>query len=69
MMTIAMFTFVLQNFCGVKDNRITKQEKIECIEFMVNCAIIDDGKTANKLVDLCKERWALNHNSLTRGEK
>lgn len=67
-MTISMLTFVLANFCGIKDIHITKQEKIDCIEYMANCSVAEDGKTTNKLLNICKETWAEKHNNLTRGE-
>lgn len=66
-MTIATLTFVLANFCGIKDINLPKQEKLDCIEYMVNCAIVEDGRTMNKLVNMCKEEWADKHNNLTRG--
>lgn len=56
-MTIEMLTFVIAAFCGFKDPNITKTQKLECLEFFTNCAILQDGKTTNIVVDSCKERW------------
>lgn len=57
-MTIEMLTFVIAAFCGFKDPNITKTQKLDCSEFMINCSILQDGKTTNILVDECKTRWA-----------
>jgi hypothetical protein len=57
MMTIQMLTFVIATFCQFKNPALTKDQKMDCAEFMANCAIVQDGKTSNILVDDCKEKW------------
>lgn len=56
-MTIAMLTFVIANFCQIDNKNIDKEQRIECINFMSNCTVIQDGKTTEKMVNFCKERW------------
>lgn len=56
-MTIQMLTFVIMSFCQFKDPKISQDKKMLCAEFFVNCAIVQDGQTSNKLVDECKEKW------------
>lgn len=57
-MTIAMLTAIIASFCGMKDSHITKTEKMECIDFMSNCAVIEDGITTSEQVNKCEENWA-----------
>lgn len=57
MMSIATLTFVIGAFCGINDPKLTKGYKLDCMEYMVNCAIVKDGQTSKKLVDKCRENW------------
>jgi hypothetical protein len=57
MMTMQMLTFVIATFCEFKNPQVPRDYKEACMEHMVNCAIVEDGKTSNELVDKCRERW------------
>lgn len=52
-----MLVIVIAAFCGFSDSRISRNYKEICLEKAVNCAIIKDGSTTNKLVDKCKGDW------------
>lgn len=52
-----MLTFVIAAFCGIKDPNVSREKKEDCINYMSNCAIIQDGKTTEKRVTYCKEKW------------
>lgn len=56
-MTIQMLTFVIASFCEFKNPKVPQDYKEACMHYMVNCSIVEDGKTSNKLVDQCKEKW------------
>jgi hypothetical protein len=56
-MTPDMLAFVIAAFCGFTDPKITKTAKLECSDYLVNCSVLQDGRTTNKQVDACKERW------------
>lgn len=58
MITISMLPFIISSFCHFSSPGISKETKIVCMEFMVNCAIVKDGQTSSKLVDACKEKWS-----------
>lgn len=57
MLSIPELIFILNAFCGIKDPKISHADKVHCIDFMSNCTIIEDGKTTNKQVDSCREKW------------
>lgn len=59
MMTMSMLTFVIANFCQFKDPKVPLSYKDDCLHYMANCSIIEDGKTTNKKVDECKNLWIL----------
>lgn len=56
--TADMLVFIISAFCGFKDPKISRDQKEDCAEMMVNCAIIHDGYSTNQVVDQCKEQWA-----------
>lgn len=39
----ALFVLILK-LCDSKNNKISFEQKTECVEHYVNCAIYDDGK-------------------------
>lgn len=56
-MTISMLEFAIAAFCGIKDPKINKEYKVECVTYIANCAIVEDGKTTEKLFEKCREEW------------
>ena len=56
MITLVTLTFIISNFCGIKDSKISEKSKLDCMDYMVNCAI-QDGQSTNKLVDHCREQY------------
>jgi hypothetical protein len=58
MITLATLTFIISNFCGLKDPKISEAAKLDCMDFMINCSIRDaSGQTTNKVVDQCRENY------------
>lgn len=56
-MEITMLVFIISNFCAFKDVTVSQDYKHRCMESMVNCSVIQDGKTTSKQVEYCKELW------------
>lgn len=54
-MELLMVTIV--SFCGFKLKVLTVAQKEACMEHMVNCAIVQDGKTSRELIEKCKVKW------------
>lgn len=46
------------SFCQFKNANITTDNKEKCMEKIVNCAIIQDGKTTPQLIEKCKQKYA-----------
>ncbi len=57
MLSMEQLFFILISFCGVKDPKISHADKVHCIDYMSNCSVVKDGKTTNKQVDSCREKW------------
>lgn len=56
--TADMLVFIISTFCGIKDPNISKQTKLDCMDMMVNCTIVEDGFSTNQMVNICKDRWS-----------
>ena len=56
-MTMDMLQFAIAAFCQFKDPKVNKEQKIACAEMLVNCAIVEDGKTTTKQFEMCREKW------------
>lgn len=60
MISMTTLTFIIASFCQFKDPSVPRDYKESCMEFIVNCAIVKDGQSSNKIVDECRERWVEN---------
>jgi hypothetical protein len=56
-MSPEMLAFIIASFCQIKNPNITKTHKLDCIEYMTNCSVLQDGKTTSKQVAECQEKW------------
>lgn len=56
MLSVAEITFIIGVFCGIKDPKIKEADKLDCIDFVTNCAIVN-GSSTNKLMDGCREMY------------
>ena len=56
-MSIDALVVAIGIFCNLKNPVINKDVKIDCLEAMTNCAVIEDGKTNLKQVEKCKDLW------------
>lgn len=57
MISMDTLVFIIGAFCAFKDPKISKEYKESCASFMANCCIVEDGKSSNKQVDMCRELW------------
>lgn len=53
-----MLAFIIASFCSIKDPHITKNQKLDCIEFVTNCAIKQNGWTTEKIMNDCRDMWS-----------
>lgn len=56
MLSVAEISFIIGVFCGIKDSKIKESEKLDCVDFLANCAIVD-GTSTNKQIDGCRELY------------
>lgn len=58
MLTVEELVFIINVFCGIRDSKISQEQKIHCIEYMTNCSVGYAGQISNKKVNECKTVWA-----------
>lgn len=58
-MTMNELVLVISVFCGFKDERLTKEQKLECAEYMVNCSVDKNGSAEKELFDKCQTKWIM----------
>lgn len=44
-------------FCQFKNINITHEQKVACMEYMVNCSIVKAGETNKQLMVDCSNKW------------
>lgn len=57
--TLLALQVIIANFCQFKDTTVNTEYKIDCLSYVANCAIIKEGTTNEKRIELCKDKWAV----------
>lgn len=57
MLTVNALVAIIAGICHISDPNWSKDQKLDCSEFMVNCSVIGKGEIPEKQVKFCEEKF------------